>query len=178
MSNDFNTIPSEMKVVKITCDEPLDLVIRQELHTEKGFKVTGLSDEHVTMSQEGEEFHLIIKGDIEPEEADILLLLPAEVSVEITGDTGEIEIVNAFTNIKVTNSSGNISLDEFSGKTADITAESGDINVFGSTGKLNISLVSGDVVINDFEGDISCKGVSGNVIMNEITGNTDIDLQS
>jgi hypothetical protein len=55
---------------------------------------------------------------------------------------------------------------------------SGDIEVSGITGKLNISVVSGDIEINDFKGIANISSISGDLKLKEIESTVDLNTKS
>ena len=165
-------IPEQTKSLTITCLEPVDLSIRQELSSTPEVRISDIPSENINQKSENGEFHLTISGHIETDDAEIVMHIPAEMHTTVKTTSGSLGFVKIITDIEVSSSSGSITVDEFGGKSAEFSIESGDVEITGASGNLKISVISGDIEVSDFEGSLLCKSISGEIKLSDVEGSS------
>lgn len=73
--------------------------------------------------------------------------------------------------IKVDNSSGSVSLSNFSGTEIDLEASSGSVNARMVKGNLRATASSGSIKVSELKGDTHCQTSSGGIHVKQIKGN-------
>lgn len=102
--------------------------------------------------------------------------IPAEMQTTVKTTSGSLGFVKVITDIEVISSSGSITVDEFSGKSAEFSIESGDVEITGASGNIKISVISGDVEVSSFKAPF-CASVSGEIKLSDV-GSFEISVQS
>lgn len=78
------------------------------------------------------------------------------------------------TKVFVENSSGDIMASGLDGEDIQIHSTSGDVNVRGLSGKIELGSTSGDLEVEDIQGEISLESTSGDIEVEEISGSVSI----
>lgn len=131
----------------------------------------------VTLAQEGNTAKLLseVNTDIGFNYLDLTLTVtvPAQMPITITGQSGDMDLMNLTGKLTIEDDSGDIRLTNTSGE-AEIRDQSGDIsleNTAGNTeirdqsGELSIIKHKGDLKISDQSGDINIDTVDGDVLI-------------
>ncbi|MCE1245556.1 MAG: DUF4097 family beta strand repeat-containing protein [Firmicutes bacterium] len=172
------SIPAETKAVSISFAEPYELLIKQKAGSEAEISFTGVPVENIKHSAEADKFSLEIFGDVDLDDAEILICSPEPIPLTVTTGSGVIILEEILSDLEATSTSGAVCLSGFSGKSAQINVESGDVTVDESSGNIGISVSSGDAVVTEFEGNLVCKVDSGDVTLSEVSGDIEISSRS
>jgi DUF4097 and DUF4098 domain-containing protein YvlB len=127
----------------------------------------GDSVEELIVERDGDEVLIQVEvpnrhwGDID---ADLIIKVPEDSSIEVTGVSTDIEIEDVLGEQSLSSVSGDI---EISGAANDVEAESvsGDVDVEGNgtDGSFEGATVSGDVMVKGMSGSVDVESVSGDV---------------
>jgi hypothetical protein len=127
----------------------------------------GDSVEELIVERDGDEVLIRVEvpnrhwGDID---ADLVIKIPEDSSIEVTGVSTDIEIEDVLGEQSLSSVSGDI---EISGAANDVEAESvsGDVDVEGNgtDGSFEGATVSGDVTVKGMSGSVDVESVSGDV---------------
>jgi hypothetical protein len=126
-----------------------------------------VSDYRLELSKQGTQGILVVdidQGYFSNNRIDILVKVPAQLSLEVFDSSGDIDIESMKGGLTVEDSSGDL----------DIRDIVGNVEVEDRSGDLSITMVDGQVSLNDRSGDLEVSQVNGNVVVDDRSGDIEI----
>jgi hypothetical protein len=158
-------------------------------------KVQGASLEDAKAKAEGYTFvveesdHVVLvkQPDLSGLSVDLVIHLPFPTNIELRAEAGDVEIVNTGLGCRVQSRSGDIELRGLNGL-VDIQEDSGEISIADSvTTSLTIENKSGNVSLKNVQGNINARTASGNIeaegtegkvlSLESVSGNVEVELR-
>ncbi|HKV74052.1 MAG TPA: DUF4097 family beta strand repeat-containing protein [Gemmatimonadales bacterium] len=106
--------------------------------------------------------------DHDPYDGDLELTVPADMSLSITSQDGDIEVTGAKAELDLETISGSITVEGGSGVIT-LHSTDGELRLTGAKGRIELNAVDGSITGRDLEGDIRAESVDGSVTLENVT---------
>jgi DUF4097 and DUF4098 domain-containing protein YvlB len=106
-----------------------------------------------------------------PPEVEYRITVPADMGLEISAHSGDVQIDGSRGEIEVQTTEGRITVNGGSGRVS-LSSVEGDVQLMGASGRISVSAVDGSVTIRGARGDLQINAVDGAILLE------DIDAQS
>ncbi|HTO74023.1 MAG TPA: DUF4097 family beta strand repeat-containing protein [Gemmatimonadales bacterium] len=132
-------------------------------------RAPGGSDVQLRVEVSGRQVTVDVEGeDHEPYDGDLELTVPADISLSITSQEGDIDVSGTRGELDLETVEGNIKVLGGSGVIT-LHSTDGEISVTGAKGRIEINAVDGSITGRDLEGDIRAESVDGSVTLDDVT---------
>jgi DUF4097 and DUF4098 domain-containing protein YvlB len=102
-----------------------------------------------------------------PPDVEYRLTVPADMSLEINTQSGDVEISGSRGEIQVETVEGRITVDGGTGRVS-LSSVEGEVQLSGASGRIDISAVDGSVSVRGARGDLRISAVDGAILLEDI----------
>jgi|WetSurMetagenome_2_1015567.scaffolds.fasta_scaffold23496_3 hypothetical protein len=165
----MNFVSGNCRVSKST-DDLIHVKVISEINPQVNFNA--LIDEYENSLELKEQFLGSTKGNV-----NWILSIPNGVKIDFISASGNFNIENLKTELKVSVASGNIDITNSEGKFK-ISTASGNITSKSSNGNFKLTTASGNLNVNNSEGSFKLSSASGNIVMENTKGEMKLNTAS
>jgi DUF4097 and DUF4098 domain-containing protein YvlB len=124
-------------------------------------------DSRIAVDQDGGTVRLRARGQRGPSEVSWKLVVPAEMSLDLTSQSGDVEVDGTRGQVNVSTVEGKVTV---TGGTEFVSLQSveGDIELSGASGRISLSTVDGSIRVRGARGDLKAVTVDGAVTLDDI----------
>lgn len=124
-------------------------------------------DSRIEVDQGGRTLRLRGRGRYGPSEITWRLTVPADITLDLSSQSGSISVRGTEGEIAIATVEGDIMV-QGGGRGISLESVEGDVNLSEGSGRIRVSTVDGEVSLRRVSGDIEVSAVDGNVQLDEV----------